>query len=280
MKKVSHSEISTYLDCQKKWELQYIKGLKIDNIHFQFGSMGHKVLETGIIPDETLYPELKEAFGISSWTNYFTQILNEIHEWSTNNNYIQIEKEYHVETDELVGVIDVVWKNTQTGRLLITDYKFSNSDKDAVDVLLDEQMYIYAVAYAYKHKLSLNDIDIGYINITKQELSEPRVLKNGTLSKDKAQSTSYQKYLDKIHELGLNPDEYTEVLDELKNKTATHITVSSINVEMAYRIMTNLDNTIKDMQKGYVLEKCSYLCKKCEYLEYCKYGRKIKNENL
>ena len=59
---VSHSEITTYLDCQKKWELQYIKGLKVDNIHLQFGSMGHKVLETRVIPDESLYPELKDKF--------------------------------------------------------------------------------------------------------------------------------------------------------------------------------------------------------------------------
>lgn len=278
MKKVSHSEISTYLDCQKKWELIYQKGLKIDNIHFQFGSMGHKVLETEVIPDETLYPELKEAFQISSWNNYFVQILNEIHEWSETNHYKPLHKEYHIETDEIVGVIDVVWVNTITNKILITDYKFSNSDKDITDVLLDEQMYIYAVAYAHENKMPLDNIEIGYINISKQELGDPRVLKNGTLSKDKAQSTSYQKYLAKIKELNLNEADYTEVLDELKNKTATHITISSINVDMAYRIMNNLDNTIKDMQKGYVLEKCSYLCKKCEYLEYCKYGRMIKND--
>lgn len=81
MKKVSHTEISTYLDCQKKWELQYQKGLKIDSIHFKFGLMGHKALETRIIPDENLYPELKEEFGITSWTNYFTPIFKELDDY-------------------------------------------------------------------------------------------------------------------------------------------------------------------------------------------------------
>ena len=278
MKKVSHSEISTYLDCQKKWELQYIKGLKVDNIHLQFGSMAHKVLETRTIPDETLYPELKESFEIKSWNNYFTQIFKEIDTWSKENGYEQIKSEYRVETDEIVGVIDAIWKNIKTNKILITDYKFSNTDKDAIDVYLDEQMYIYAVAYAYENKLSLNDIEIGYINISKSELGEPRVLKTGQLSKDKSQSTSYDKYLSKIQELGLNVNDYLDVLEELKFKSITHITTSSINLEMAYRIMDNLDKTIKDMRKGYVLEKCSYLCKRCEYLEYCKYGRKIKDE--
>ena len=65
MKVTSHSEISTYLECQKKWDLQYNKGIKFDNVHFQFGSMGHKTLETRIIPDELLYPELKEVYSFN-----------------------------------------------------------------------------------------------------------------------------------------------------------------------------------------------------------------------
>ena len=120
---VSHSEITTYLDCQKKWDLIYNKGLKVDNIHLQFGSMGHEVLETRLIPDEGLYPELKEAFGIDSWENYFTTIFNELDE--TFKNYEVLHKEYRVENEYLKGVIDVVWKNKITGKVLITDYKFS-----------------------------------------------------------------------------------------------------------------------------------------------------------
>ena len=84
-RQVSHSEITTYLDCQKKWELQYLKGLKVDNIHFQFGSMGHEVLEKRIIPDENLYPELKEAFNITSWKNYFEAIFKELDDYLDNN---------------------------------------------------------------------------------------------------------------------------------------------------------------------------------------------------
>lgn len=274
-KKVSHSEITTYVDCQKKWELQYIKGLKVDNIHFQFGSMAHKVMETRQIPDEELYQDLKEAFGITSWKNYFTSILDELDE--RMSDYEMLHQEYRVESEEMVGVIDVVWKHKETGKYLITDYKFSNSDKGQVDILLDEQMYIYAVIFATMNGLTLDDIDIGYINIPKTEMNSPRILKNGQLSKDKAQNTTYKKYLEKIKELGLDETKYEDILLELKSKHLLTIETSPINQDMACRIMTNIDNIIKDMEKGYVLEKCSYMCKRCECLDYCKYGKEIKN---
>lgn len=276
MKKVSHSEISTYLDCQKKWEIQYVKGLKIDNIHFRFGSMGHSVLETRIIPDETLYPECKEAFGITSWKDYFQPIFDELDE--RFSEYEILHKEYPVETDDIKGIIDVVWRHKNTGRILITDYKFSNSDKGTEDILLDEQMYIYAVILANKMGLKLDDIDIGYISIPKTPMNNPRMLKNGQLSKDKAQNVTYKKYVDTIKELGLNIEDYEDFLIEIKDKKLLTIAISPINVDMCVRIMNNIDNTIKDMQKGYVLEKCTFMCKKCDYLQYCKYGKEIKKE--
>lgn len=273
-RQVSHSEITTYLDCQKKWDLIYNKGLKVDNIHLQFGSMGHEVLETRIIPDEGLYPELKEAFGITSWDNYFTTIFNELDE--SFKNYEVLHREYRVETEDIKGVIDVVWRCKITGKILITDYKFSNKDKGQVDIWLDEQMYIYAAAYASLNNIPLEDIFIGYVNIPKAEMKKPRVLKNGTLSKDKAQNTTYALYMEAITENGLNVEDYADILDEIKDKRLTTVATSNINLEMTQRIMQNIDNTIKDMDKGYVLERCTFQCKYCDFLDYCKYEKEIK----
>lgn len=275
-RQVSHSEISTYLDCQKKWDLVYNQKLKVDNIHLQFGSMGHEVLETRIIPDETLYNDLKEAFNITSWKNYFTRIFEELDDYF--KDYEVLHREYRVETDDIKGVVDVVWKNKITGKILITDYKFSNKDKGQTDIYLDEQMYIYAVVYATLNNLTLDDIEIGYINIPKCEFQKPRVLRNGQLSKDKAQNTTYMLYLETIRENNLNLADYEDVLKELTNKRMCTIAISPINNEMAVRIMTNIDNVIKDMSKGYVLEKCTFQCKYCDFIQYCKYGKEIKND--
>lgn len=275
MRQVSHSELTTYLDCQKKWDLIYNKGLKIDNIHLQFGSMGHEVLETRIIPDESLYPELKEAFGISSWNNYFTTIFNELDE--TFKDFEVLHKEYRVENEYLKGVIDVVWKNKITGKVLITDYKFSTKNKGFEDIYLDEQMIIYAMLYSLQNNINVSDIEIGYINIPKTEFKKPRLLKNGTLSKDKAQCTTRLLYLEAIKEFGLNINDYEDILSELNNKKMTNTVLSSINNDMMCRIMKNIDNVIEDMSnKTYVLEKCSYQCKYCEFVEYCKHDKVIK----
>ena len=273
-RQVSHSEITTYLDCQKKWDLIYNKGLKIDNVHLQFGSMGHKVLETREIPDEMLYPELKEEFGIQSWKNYFTTIFNEQDEYF--KDYEVLHKEYRVENEYIKGVIDVVWRHKTTGRILITDYKFSTKNKGLEDILLDEQMYLYAMVYGTNNNLSIDDIDIGYINIPKCEMTKPRVLKNGTLSKDKAQNTTYNMYVESINELGLNISDYEDILSELTNKTMINVAISQMNRDMMIRIAENVDHVIRDMEKGYVLEKCAFQCKYCDFLQYCKYGKEIK----
>ena len=273
-RQVSHSEITTYLDCQKKWDLIYNKGLTIDNVHLQFGSMGHKVLETREIPDEMLYPELKEEFGIQSWKNYFTTILNELDEYF--KDYEVLHKEYRVENEYIKGVIDVVWRHKTTGRILITDYKFSTKNKGLEDILLDEQMYLYAMVYGTNNNLSIDDIDIGYINIPKCEMTKPRVLKNGTLSKDKAQNTTYNLYVESINELGLNISDYEDILSELTNKTMINVAISQMNRDMMRRIAENVDHVIRDMEKGYVLEKCAFQCKYCDFLQYCKYGKEIK----
>ena len=273
-RQVSHSEITTYLDCQKKWDLIYNKGLTIDNVHLQFGSMGHKVLETREIPDEMLYPELKEEFGIQSWKNYFTTIFNELDEYF--KDYEVLHKEYRVENEYIKGVIDVVWRHKTTGRILITDYKFSTKNKGLEDILLDEQMYLYAMVYGTNNNLSIDDIDIGYINIPKCEMTKPRVLKNGTLSKDKAQNTTYDLYVESINELGLNISDYEDILSELTNKTMINVAISQMNRDMMMRIAENVDHVIRDMEKGYVLEKCAFQCKYCDFLQYCKYGKEIK----
>lgn len=273
MRKISHSEISTYLDCQKKWELIYIKGLKQAGPDFQFGEMGHKVLETRVIPDEALYPELKEHFEIPSWKDYFTDIFEELDDFF--KDYEILHREYPIETDDIKGVIDVVARHKTSGKTVIIDYKFSKQKKTDEDVLLDEQMYIYAVVYASQNGLTLDDVAMCYISIPKNNFSKPRVLKTGQLSKDKAQNTTVKKYEQAIEELGLNRADYEDFLSEIAGKTVLTIAKSYINHDMLMRIMTNIDNVRKDMDKGYVLEKCSFMCKKCPFVEYCKYDKQI-----
>ena len=268
MKKVSHSEITTYLDCQKKWKLQYQDKISISNPHFKFGEMAHKVLETREIPNENLYIDLKEYFDISSWSNYFNYIFVELDKFL--KDYEIIGQEVLLENEQIKGVADLILKDKITGQIVICDYKFSNSVKDYVDLSLDEQMYIYAVLYSILYDISIDNIDICYISIPKKDIREPRILTNGKLSKDKGQNTTYDKYLNAIKKLGLDVNDYIDVLNALKNKEFLHIYRNVTDVDKALDICSNIDNVILDMNKGYILEKHSYMCKSCPYLRHCK----------
>lgn len=275
MKKISHSEISTYTDCQKKWELQYSKGLRMSNVHFEFGNLGHKVLENGIIPDEELYVQLKEYFGIKSWNDYFKSIYEELNMFL--KDYIVLDKEVLVENDYLKGFIDLVLKNEKTNKILLIDYKFSTSNKGQEDLLLDEQLYIYSLLYSKQFNIPIDNISVGYISIPKTQLDKPRLLKNGKLSKDKNQNTTYNKYIEAIKELNQDINDYQDILEQLSGKTLLNISITEhINLDMLERIVINIDNIFKDMQKGYTIEKCSFMCKNCDYLQYCKYNKPIK----
>lgn len=268
MKVISHSEITTYLDCQKKWDLVYNKKIRISSPHLTFGDMGHKVLLTREIPDELLYPELKDCFGIKNWHKYFGVILSEIDELL--KDYDVLYREEPVQNEELKGFIDIVLRHKETKRYLLVDYKFSTGTKKFEELFVDEQLYIYAYLFSEKYNISLEDIDIGYLNISKSDIDYPRVLANGKLSKDKNQNTTYELYMEKINELGLNIEDYLDVLEVFKNKKQTSLYSNSLNLDVLVRVLSNVDNVIKDMQKGYILEKCSYQCTRCEFYERCK----------
>lgn len=271
MKLISHSEITTYLECQRKWDLVYNKKIKISSPHLKFGDLGHKVLLTKDIPDEILYPELKDYFGIKSWHNYFKTILNEID--CLIKDYDVLYREEPVEDENLKGIIDLVLKHKTSGRYLLIDYKFSTGVKKYDELFVDEQLYIYAYLFSEKYSVSLDDIDIGYLNISKSDIDYPRVLSNGKLSKDKNQNTTYDLYLEKIKELNLDMSDYIDILNVLKTKKQTSLYSNTLNKEVLINILNNIANVIKDMNKGYVLEKCSYQCVRCEFYEKCKRQR-------
>lgn len=269
MKHISHSEACTYWECQKKWYLKYVKGFRLSSIHLEFGSMAHQVLETRIIPDEILYPELKQAFNISSWNDYFNNIFTTLDELL--KDYDVLAKELKLEYNKIVGVIDLVLKHKETGKIMLFDYKFKSVPMSYEDLFLDEQLKIYAKLYSQHAWEDIDNIYVGYINIPKSEISKPKVLKNGTISKDKSQNTTKKLYLETIKELGLNEEDYVDILSELENKKYITIIQSSVDEESINKVVANLHNTLKSIESGFILESMSQnICKNCDYKDLCK----------
>ena len=213
---ISYSQIATYVDCQVKWDYIYNKGHVLDSVDLRFGSVAHEGLKTRIIPDEMLYSDFKDYYGITSWTKYFTEIFEELDEFLENYEVLGTEVPYQI--GELRGIVDIILKNKNTGKIHIYDFKFSNTNRTLTDIELDAQLYIYAGAYALLNRdVSLSNIRVGYITIPKKELASPKMLLNGTLSKAKSQSITYKNYMKAIIDNKLNIDDYLDILEELKD---------------------------------------------------------------
>lgn len=292
--------------------------------HLTFGTMAHEVLykagllrdcsDTGIIdkgeymtviPSEVFGSDLKQYFGIKNWGSYFTNIIKQVAEIERNclneleesGEPITIERElklslspddlaelgYYNLHQPLVGIIDLLMF-TKT-KAIILDYKFSTQRKTQDDFDLNSQLPLYALFVHKKYDIPLHDIQIGYIDIPKQDFSMPTILSNGTLSRAKSQNVSqemYEKAVIAIH----GPDDpvynckkggyYYDVYNALALNSPAYLSKQYLDFDVYANIT---DDVIKTAQLvDYMIEHKlpflrkydSYSCKSCEYLNKCK----------
>lgn len=164
---------------------------------------------------------------------------------------IATEMEFIVKLDEdlyMTGTIDIVYE-TPEGKIRFGDHKTVSSIQMYIDKsVMDRQISRYWWAlkmiaagigkvkqkatregekdmWVTSQELLGKEIDgFDYNLISKDFPKEPKQLKPkkgqtvGELSQDKSQKTTYNLYLKKIHELGLNEADYRDFLEMLKSK--------------------------------------------------------------
>jgi hypothetical protein len=136
-----------------------------------------------------------------------------------NDNWeiIGVEEELRYEVSPgkwIVGTVDLLIRDKTTQKLWVVDHKTCASFIDPQALEFDDQMvlYLWMVWKVY------NEVPGGaiYSMLRKKIPADPHVLKNGGLSKARDIDTTYEIYLDKLERLGLDPDDYTDVLASLK----------------------------------------------------------------
>lgn len=115
----------------------------------------------------------------------------------------------------------------------------------------------------------IKDLEIGgfvYNIILKDYPVSPRVLKSGALSKDKSQNTTYEMYVQEISTLGLDSNDYADILEHLKERPreyfrrlAVHRTQSEINAAIEEMYMTVQDMRSPLMYRN-ITKDCSWDC--------------------
>ncbi len=305
----SQSSVMCYLACQKQYELQYIDRCTPEERfmpHLEFGSMAHKVLEeagrlrdnleAGIpdynicIPSELSYPMLKDYFNISSWSRFFIRVCKRVADYeralienlnkkTSSGLEIFREKKFTIPSgyeQPHTGVIDLLLLSNDRRYAIIIDYKFSSKVKTQEDFDYNVQLYLYAYFVNKEYGVPLKNIQIGYIDIIKQDSSEPIVLSSGKLSKNKNQNVLYDDYIDKIIELNLDVDEYKDFLDELKLRDVAYISLEPIDENNYNTLVESYLEAVDDIEcrkkdnKPFLRKIDAHSCDDCRFKEYCR----------
>jgi len=245
---ITNSELATYQQCPKKWDLKYPQMLTTQkdskNNPLFFGSTMHLALEKffkeGIIhsidfitltydetikeygDDERIIEDLKEHKDLMlEMIAMYAPIANEY-----NGQVIEvrdIEKEGKIQIGKINNrplyyrfkIDQLVWFNNAWW---IREYKTaSRIDNSYIEnLMLDNQVsrYIYAAEKAFGIKIA----GIIYEVFVKAKPEKPKLLKSGELSKSLTTNITYDTYLQAIKENNLNEADYNEQLTILKEK--------------------------------------------------------------
>lgn len=111
------------------------------------------------------------------------------------------------------GRVDMLIED-EFGNYWIVDHKTAGQFGDTSHLIIDEQCGSYAWALGYSLGLKISGVI--YNELRKDVPHPPAVLKNGTLSKSKSQNTTYELYLQAIHENSFAEEEYADILGFFK----------------------------------------------------------------
>lgn len=128
------------------------------------------------------------------------------------------------------GIIDLIYED-ETG-VWVRDYKTVKQIPDPEDLYMDVQIFMYF--YAAK-ELGYNPVGVEFDHLRTKVPTQPRLLKNGTLSKDKSIDCDVVTYFEAVKSHGLNPQDYADMVEPLKKKVfykRTRIPVKKVTLDI------------------------------------------------
>lgn len=174
----------------------------------------------------------------------------------------------------LSGKIDLVVERHDG--VWIWDHKTTATAYDARALDIDDQ----GTGYAYIYWRLTGTVPRGFIHngLIKDPPSPPRVLQNGSLSKDKAQRTTFDLYVKAIEENELDPSDYEDILEYLQRKGWSQFFVRDavvFNEEQLYSFEERLYYEYLDMKRTIEDPNFAYpnpsqrMCPGCAVLPIC-----------
>lgn len=183
------------------------------------------VVKVGALEFEIEFKEMRQL-GLDMLDNYFL--------WAPrNDNFtpLYVEVEFRVEIPGMPGVfyegrVDLIIED-EWGYYIV-DHKTAGQFGGSEWMWIGDQVTSYA--WALKNQLGLDIRGVIYNEIRKKAPHPPKVLKNGSLSVNKQQDTSYEIFLKTLQDGGYNVGAYQEFLDYLKMNPKEFIRRTRVNL--------------------------------------------------
>lgn len=178
-KRLSASMMKTFLQCRRKFHINYIEGKKSDpNVSFTLGTAVHHALEHA---NKSLLaaPRVLEPHEVEDYVQQFREkaveglilssetfevgenlVRSELQTYNINEKVIGVELEFELETPEKVKIYGFMDKVVELdpSTIMVVDYKTSVNPMSYDEARVDEQvgMYDLAISMLYPHYYNIN----------------------------------------------------------------------------------------------------------------------------
>ena len=291
MRRVRGTEVSDFLRCRTRWDYAWQQKLRArtPNDKLFFGTLFHRYLEEWYknhsqaqaltamkkLFDETDTSGMEQVVIDELWDLAFNVAENYFATWAKDDNKMEVlatelEFSFPITKDKwYTGTIDLVVKD-EHGQVWFYDHKTTTSI-DSYEKRADMDRQISRYWWALQ-QLGYDVHGFVYNIILKDYPTRPSVLKNGSLSQNKAQKTTYELYLQAIQENGLDPNDYRDILEHFK--AMPYRFFRRVKVQ---RLQSEIDNSIielievaKDMEDARIYRNITKDCSwDCQYQSIC-----------
>lgn len=299
MPEISWSEVKLFRRCMAAHDYKYHQQLKrrrkaaplirgtilhdmLDAFHNQRKIKTHQgpgpwdVLEKYEEEYSKLFDEEQELYGDmigdcgQLFENYLSFYKNDPLEYEESETFVATDL---AENLRYIGYIDKVAVDEQ-GRRWLVDHKFVKTIPSAEDEFPELQLLMYLWAW---NRFNPGRPVVGIIwDYVRTKLPVvPEVLKKGGLSQRKNMDTTPQVYLKAIHDNGLDPLVYAEMLEHLQGKEDSFFHRSQLprpSEKMITSIVSDFRSTALMIQKlkGIAPRNMNnFNCKTCEFRPLC-----------
>lgn len=299
--RISVTSRNIFRSCKRKWYFQFIDKMQPiqESPALWFGSAIHKALEKYYLD-----PQRRLTTALNGWNIYLDEHPLREADWAEElkllgpnmleNYYLydkttplpptrRVEQKYVIPIlhprsrvytgHDLVAMIDLETAN-EDGTTDIVDHKTAKIIQQNGGLDVDDQM----TAYAYVYWRTYNELprQIVYNTLAKTERGDPDILKDGGLSRNKSQKTTYERYLRTVQYNKLPMSEYAEVLDALKAKPVVVRQTTTRNMNEIFTFEQNLFYEIEEMTRASrsfhaaFPSPSAFGCTWCSHLMLCK----------